>query len=231
MPAPQYIGLELIEKAVKKIKGYDGISVSTGTQTVFASSGEPGELINEFLEWANDQLDTNSADANIYEIKFKSERKRGNLANFHFAFNAPQIAGAQYGNNGKPVSPVYERLEELGKLKAENEHLQTKVAELTNELMEYQQAEEETEEIGNVDLMNQIGQQLIPVIPTLIDKIISGIGSKNSLAVNGMPDGESEVNQLVNVLLQNGVTVDHLRKLANMATNDKLKFKSLLMML
>ena len=78
-------------------------------------------------------------------------------------------------------------------------------------------------------ITEQVMPTIIPMIPELLAGFIESMKNKNKpLQVSGVPN---EVNEYVNILLDNGVTPDHLRKLADMAVNQKTKFKSLLLML
>lgn len=103
------------------------------------------------------------------------------------------------------------------------------MSEMAKEMLE----EDEDDEDEDKGIMGAITEQvmptIIPMIPELLAGFIESMKNKNKpLQVSGVPN---EVNEYVNILLDNGVTPDHLRKLADMAVNQKTKFKSLLLML
>jgi hypothetical protein len=145
-----------------------------------------------------------------------------------FSFSAKpmtnMIGGIQNGLDPEFVN----RLVEAEKKAAIAEY---QMSEMARELLE--DDDDDDEDDNKNDWMGaiteQVMPQIIPMIPQLLGSIIENLKKdKPTLSVGAIPD---EANDLVESLLQNGVTIEHLRKLANMAQNEKIKFKSLLLML
>ena len=92
--------------------------------------------------------------------------------------------------------------------------------------------EEDEEDEGIIgQITREALPQIIPMIPALINGIINKLNdNRQPLQVSGV-ETDPEVMQLVQVLFDNGVTTEHLQKLAAMATNEKMKFKMILGML
>jgi hypothetical protein len=100
--------------------------------------------------------------------------------------------------------------------------------EMAKEILEDGDDEEEDEGILGA-ISQQVLPHIVPMLPELIGAFIENLKQKKeTLQVAGIPD---EVNTYVDILLNNGVTTEHLKKLADMAQNQKTKFKSLLLML
>ena len=103
------------------------------------------------------------------------------------------------------------------------------MSEMAKEMLEDDEDDEDEDQGIMGAITEQVMPQIIPMIPELLAGFIDSLKNKNKpLQVSGIPD---EATELVEVLLANGVTTDHLRKLADMAQNQKTKFKSLLLML
>jgi hypothetical protein len=103
------------------------------------------------------------------------------------------------------------------------------MSEMAKEMLEDDDDDEDEDKGIMGAITEQVMPQIIPMIPELLAGFIESLKNKNKpLQVSGIPD---EITELVEVLLANGVTPDHLRKLADMAQNQKTKFKSLLLML
>jgi hypothetical protein len=100
--------------------------------------------------------------------------------------------------------------------------------EMAKEILEDEEDEEEDNGILGAITKHAL-PQIVPMLPELIGAFIENLKQKReTLQVAGVPD---EVNTYIDILLNNGVTPDHLKKLADMAQNQKTKFKSLLLML
>ena len=103
------------------------------------------------------------------------------------------------------------------------------MSEMAKEMLEEDDDDDDEDQGIMGAITEQVMPQIIPMIPELLAGFIESLKNKNKpLQVSGIPD---EITELVEVLLANGVTPDHLRKLADMAQNQKTKFKSLLLML
>ena len=163
----------------------------------------------------------------VIELPEKPEKSTANISGYNNGNNEMFYYKAKYE----------EYVEKVQELKEKNSQLENELSELEaqhNELLEKVEKNEE-------NMVGAISKEIVPLVvnnlPSLIS-YISGImkqqpapaqNAQQTQAINGIPD--ENINKYLDVLFANGLTVDHVRKLAEMAQNNPGKFKGLLFML
>ena len=96
------------------------------------------------------------------------------------------------------------------------------MSEMAREMQESEDEEPES------DFLGKVAEQAMPYMPVLIESFIGFLQGKGKqpLAVGAVPD---EAAECLEILMQNGVTLEHLQKLVKMANDGRLK--NLLLML
>jgi hypothetical protein len=89
--------------------------------------------------------------------------------------------------------------------------------------------EDENEADEEPDYLGSIMPLVLPHIPIIIEGIMAMLPSKRPLAVSGVDEPPTEAIECLNILMANGVTLNHLQKLVGKAKDGSLK--PLLMML
>ena len=103
------------------------------------------------------------------------------------------------------------------------------VAEYQMSQMAAEMLEDDEEPDDQPDYMGSIMPMVLPHIPTLIEGIMGMLAAKRPLAVSGVDEPPTEAIECLNILMANGVTLNHLQKLVKKAKDGSLK--PLLMML
>lgn len=171
------------------------------------------------------QIKNNADNVNEYLLQVSSNVSRKgqkpNMVNITFQLNKPQYLGAvnyQQNNSGRT-----EML--LEKLVEQNQMLVSRISALEAE-EDLEQEEPEEEGLAGILKNPEIQSMLIGAI----GRFISG-NTPAPAAIAGIPREESdhfECMQIVDSLMEKGVTIDHLRALDKMS---KVKLNSLLLML
>ena len=103
------------------------------------------------------------------------------------------------------------------------------VAEYQMSQMAAEMLEDDEEADDEPDYLGSIMPIITPHIPALIEGIMAMLPSKRPLAVSGVDEVPQEAIECLNILMENGVTLNHLQKLVKKAKDGSLK--PLLMML
>jgi hypothetical protein len=103
------------------------------------------------------------------------------------------------------------------------------VAEYQMSQMAAEMLEDDEEQDEEPDYLGSIMPIITPHIPALIEGIMAMLPSKRPLAVSGVDEVPQEAIECLNILMDNGVTLNHLQKLVKKAKDGSLK--PLLMML
>lgn len=184
------------------------------------------ELVNALT-----QLRNNIENYNPYLIQVISEGSTGRgkkkespvLTSISFQLNRPQSMLPMQAMSGMG-SPRTEML--LEKLVEQNAMLQSRIAAI--EAMDDLEEEEEEAPKSPIDQMlssPQVQEALIAGVMSLMSGLVTKGGAPTAIA--GIGD-EAEAVQILNSLMNKGVTIDHLRKLDQMSSS---KLSSLLFML
>lgn len=184
------------------------------------------ELVNALT-----QLRNNIENYNPYLIQVISEGSTGRgkkkespvLTSISFQLNRPQQLMPMQTMAGMG-SPRAEML--LEKLVEQNAMLQSRIAAI--EAMDDLEEEEEEAPKSPIDQMlssPQVQEALIAGVMSLMSGLVTKGGAPTAIA--GIGD-EAEAVQILNSLMNKGVTIDHLRKLDQMSSS---KLSSLLFML
>lgn len=184
------------------------------------------ELVNALT-----QLRNNIENYNPYLIQVISEGSTGRgkkkespiLTSISFQLNRPQSMMPMQAMAGMG-SPRAEML--LEKLVEQNSMLQSRIAAI--EAMDDLEEEEEEAPKSPIDQMlsnPQLQEALIAGVMSMVSGMLTKTGTPTAIA--GIGD-EAEAVQILNSLMNKGVTIDHLRKLDQMGS---AKLSSLLFML
>jgi len=103
------------------------------------------------------------------------------------------------------------------------------VAEYQMSQMAAEMLEDDEQADDEPDYLGSIMPIITPHIPALIEGIMAMLPSKRPLAVSGVDEVPQEAIECLNILMDNGVTLNHLQKLVKKAKDGSLK--PLLMML
>jgi hypothetical protein len=217
---PQLQGIdELMEYFDKRAK-YPYYCVFDKTQPISMYNGEDIEVAKEILKDDLERLKKRGYQNILVLSLFPEKQKAYKPSDAKYnsiAFTVDQILNqVPTGSNDYGQFMI---LQELRTMKSELEAL--KVAKLQEESEE--EEEEENENMGLISGVNQLLEH--PVISGLISKWLNGSQPVRNLA--GVND-EEELQNCINILFSKGVTVGHLKKLADMP---EPKIKMLLQML
>jgi len=97
------------------------------------------------------------------------------------------------------------------------------VAEYQMSQMAAELLEEDEEEDEAPDYLGSIMPMIQPHIPALIEGIMNMLPSKRPLAVSGIEEAPTEAVECLKILMQHGVTLNHLQKLVAKAKDGSLK--------
>jgi len=191
----------------------------------YSFTGSKEEGINE-LETALLQIKNNAENFNEYLLQVSSNvSKKGQkpeMTNITFQLNKPQYFGSSNFQQNNPVRT--EIL--LEKLVEQNQLLITKMS--AKEAEEDFEEEEPEQEEGLAGILKN--PEVQSMLIGAIGRFIAG-NAPVAAAIAGIPKEEShhfECIQIVESLMEKGVTIEHLRALDKMST---VKLNSLLLML
>jgi hypothetical protein len=150
----------------------------------------------------------------LYKSKVQVER-------FPFSILPVQTMAIAGVNNGGIDPNFVSQLVEAEKKAAVAEYQMSQMA--AEMLEDDEEADEEPDYLGSIMPI------ITPHIPALIEGIMAMLPSKRPLAVSGVDEVPQEAIECLNILMENGVTLNHLQKLVKKAKDGSLK--PLLMML
>jgi len=185
MPA-EFVGLQNIIKNLERYE-FDGIAVFRGKEEPFRRYAQEGDstenLINAFECWANDMLDSNSNNYQIYKVQLyeypEGAKKRLGTVSFSFQLQATPANNpfTKKDNNNNMGSDVVHKDTML--LAIENERLKNTLERLEDRLNDLENEEEEEE--APVSMLGAVEQALQDKLPQLIDLAIGFLTPKNNI--------------------------------------------------
>jgi hypothetical protein len=188
MPA-EFVGLPNIIKNLERYE-FDGLAVFRGKEEPFRRYAQEGDstenLINAFEAWANDMLESNSNNYQIYKVQLyeypEGAKKRLGTVSFSFQLMATPNTNhfKQKENNNMITGDVVHKDTML--LAIENERLKNTLERLEDRLNDLENEEEEEEE-APVGILGAVEQALQDKLPQLIDLAIGFLTPKNNMPV------------------------------------------------
>lgn len=218
---PQLQGIDEILEHFDKRAKYPYYCVFDKTQPISMYNGEDIEEAKEILKDDLERLKKRGYQNTLVLSLFPDKQKAYKPSDAKYqsiAFTVDEVLTPVINGNNDYAQMMI--LNELRTMKSELEAL--KVAKLQEE-SEEEEEEEESENMGLISGVNQLLEH--PVISGLISKWLNGSQPVRNLA--GVND-EQELQNCINVLFSKGVTIGHLKKLADMP---EPKIKMLLQML
>ena len=246
------------EKAIEHLKKYydanpnapyTGLNLLQGSNVFFrVSDDDPDVCFEKIVPVLKELEDSESKTPYKLALMRKNEKNKEDKAiavSFYVTElpEKPEKSAAVGGYHSITGEMYYykakceELLEKVEMLKEKNRELEEELNELETQHNELLEKVEKNEE----NMVGAISKEIVPLVvnnlPSLIS-YISGImkqqpapaqNAQPTQAINGIPD--ENINKYLDILFANGLTIDHVRKLAEMAQNNPGKFKGLLFML
>lgn len=221
-PKITLIGFDKLQNYLEKQAGqFDCIKIanSVNDKTNFRKefSGKGGDMVPKLIDYLQEW---SPADAPYtwYIVLYKGTKQIERLPFSAKSGNAnylPAVSGI-----GADMVPR-DIVEQLAAARERAAVAEYKMSEMAREMQESDDDEPETDYLGKVV------EQAMPYMPVLVESLIGFLkGHNKPLQVSGVPD---EAAECLEILMQNGVTLEHLQKLVKMANDGKLK--NLLLML
>jgi hypothetical protein len=188
MPA-EFVGLQNIIKNLERYE-FDGIAVFRGKEEPFRRYAQEGDstenLINSFEAWANDMLESNSNNYQIYKVQLYEypEGAKKRLGTVSFSFQLMQTPNTNHfkpkENNNMITGDVVHKDTML--LAIENERLKNTLERLEDRLNDLEN-ENEDENLAPIGMLGAVEQALQDKLPQLIDLAIGFLTPKNNMPV------------------------------------------------
>jgi len=230
MPA-EFVGLQNIIKNLERYE-FDGIAVFRGKEEPFRRYAQEGDstdnLINAFEAWANDMLESNSNNYQIYKVQLyeypEGAKKRLGTVSFSFQLiTTPNTNHFKQKENNNMSGDVVHKDTML--LAIENERLKNTLERLEDRLNDLENNEEEEEQ--PIGMLGAVEQALQDKLPQLIDLAIGFFTPKNNI---NMPVAlGSNIDEIISEFRVINPSIESdLYKLLNLAKTNKPLFDMLI---
>jgi len=186
MPA-EFVGLQNIIKNLERYE-FEGIAVFRGKEEPFRRYAQEGDstenLINAFEAWANDMLDSNSNNYQIYKVQLYEfpEGAKKRLGTVSFSFQLMATPNTNHfkpkENNNMITGDVVHKDTML--LAIENERLKNTLERLEDRLNSLEN-EDEDEYEAPIGMLGAVEQALQDKLPQLIDLAIGFLTPKTNM--------------------------------------------------
>lgn len=217
---PRYVGLDDVLEAFERKAKTPYWSLWDKNQCIEQCNiDDESESINMLISEINQSIKHNNSRPlslllHPEKESFYDKRKSKAYANIYFVAVQPQSYGnvGSMGNN--QLLPIQQQLNAM----------QSQLNALQN-VNEDDDDDDESETMGALNGINKLLEH--PLVNGLISKLLMNDGTPVQ-TLSGIETSENEIADCINILFSKGVTIEHLKKLANM---DESKIKMLLTML
>lgn len=219
--AVEIIGVDNVVALLEKYN-VTKIKVLVGKATKYEGSIDEDttrdELIEDFINDFCSTIPATNYKKYTLEITYKNRALKNSSISVDFAFNTNTSNTSHWdkkettkvSSNELSQKELMDISREIGKLEAENIRLQ-------NQILEYDEVDEEEQNIGNVPIGEKLLGVLLPHADSIIGAIIGSLTNKNQVAMAGVP---SDINQLLNEMISIEPDFpEHLSLLLNLRKN------------
>lgn len=228
MPS-EFVGLPNIVKNLERYE-FDGIAVFRGNSETFRRYAQEGEttenLIATFEQWANDMLESNHNNYQIYKIQLyefpEGAKKRLGTVSFSFQLLAtPNVNHFKQKDNVMSGDVVHK---DTMLLAIENERLKNTLERLEDRLNYLENEEEEEEE--KVGMLGAVEAAIQDKLPQLIDLAIGFFTPKTNLMPVSLG---SNIDEIISEFRQINPNIESdLHKLLSLAKTNRPLFDLLI---
>jgi len=231
MPA-EFVGLKNIVKNLNRFD-FDGLAVYKGKDAIFIRHCDNDEdksaLIEAFEDWAEDMLNGNPNNSNIYNIQLYeypngASKRRGSV---RFSFQLTEQLASNYKKkeandmlNGEYVH------KDTMLLAIENANLKNQLEALNDRLNALETCEEEEDEEEDESFVGALQESLKDKMPQLIDFVLGALTPKTQIQTTGIG---SNIDEIISEFREINPNIESdLHKLLQLAKTKPDLFKMLI---
>lgn len=220
-PKKMLVGFPALQSYLEKQPAFTSIKIANShndkTNWRKEFNGKPGETIPQLVDYL-EQWAPEDAAYTWYICLFNAKNQ---IERFPFS----KLAGTMAGVN---AATDRELVNQLIAAERKNAELEAQLNMIASADLESEEEDEEDESfLGKV--APYIEPHLPQIMPVLIDGIMNAFGRKPQIALGSVITDDIQAN--LQILMDAGLTAEHIKKLATMATSEPGKFKGLLFML